>query len=252
VPKPLAVVPDLDSELDALHALPPGKFTQARNDLARRLKQAGRTEAATDVRQLRKPTVPVWAVNQLARRHASEVKALLEASEQLRTAQGAAIGGEETEKLRQATAAQRDALQTLTHRGHDFLQAEGQSATSAVIERIASILRAAAVDPESRALLESGRLNEELDPSGFDAFAGMPLPPRSRGRGTGTKPREDRKRKEEQVRKLRDSLRQAEAAAEEAEQEVERAESAAARANREAERVRAALQAAENDLKAGR
>jgi len=201
------------------------------------------------VRQLRKPTVPVWAVNQLARRHAPEVKALLEASDQLRAAQGAALGGDETDKLRQATAAQRNALQALTRCAHDLLRAEGQSATSAVLKRIASTLRAATLDPESRGLLESGRVNEELDPSGFDAFAGMPLPRRSRGRATRTKPPEERKRKEERVRKLRDSLRQAEAAAAEAEQEVEKAESAATRAKREAERARAKLEAAESDLR---
>jgi hypothetical protein len=41
--RPLAAVPDLDAELDALYSLPLEEFTKARNDLASRLKKAHRT-----------------------------------------------------------------------------------------------------------------------------------------------------------------------------------------------------------------
>jgi hypothetical protein len=81
MPKPLAVVPEFETELDALYALPPAEFTAARNDLARRLKQAGQDEAAGRVKNLRKPSVPLWAVNQLARRNPKGIAALLEAGE---------------------------------------------------------------------------------------------------------------------------------------------------------------------------
>src|SRR5207249_4123605 len=83
------------------YAALPTDFTGARNDLARRLKQAGQVEAAAGVKQLRKPTVPLWAVNQLARRHPDDVRALLDAGERLRVAQQAALRGE-TEELRTA------------------------------------------------------------------------------------------------------------------------------------------------------
>jgi hypothetical protein len=254
VAKPLAVVPDLDLELDSLYSLPPSEFTSARNDLSRRLKQAGREEAAAEVKQLRKPTVPVWAVNQVARGHRDEVAALLQASEQLRAAQGSALGGGETSKLRQATAAQREALQALTHRAHELLTAAGQSTTSAIIERIASTLRAAALDPANRELLGRGRMGEELDPSGFDALAGMPMPGGSRARTPAAKrakPASDQ-RHQERLRRLRDDARETEAAADEAERQAEEAErqaesaaAAATRARRTAERARAALEAVE-------
>jgi len=250
VAKPLAVVPDLELELDRLHSLAPSEFTSERNDLVRRLKQAGRDDAAAEVKQLRKPTVPVWAANQLARRHADDIAALLQSSEELRAAQGSALGGGDTSSLRQATAAQRQALQTLTQRGHDLLTQEGHSATSQTIERIASTLRAAALDPASSELLVRGRLGEELDPAGFDALAGMPMPAR-RPAATRGKPATD-KRRQERLQRLREDARKAELAADEAEQEAdeaereaERAATAALRARSTAEKARTALEAAE-------
>jgi hypothetical protein len=242
VAKPLAVVPDLEPELDSLYALPPAEFTSARNDLAKRLKQAGRDDAAAEVKQLRKPTVPVWVVNQLARSHPDDLAALLQASEQLRAAQGSALEGSEADNLRQATVAQREALQTLTQRAHDLLTSAGQSATAQTIERIASTLRTAALDPTGRELLARGRMGEELDPSGFDAFAGMPLPKRREVGAKRTKKPDDRRRKE-RLRKLREQSRKAEAAARKAEQQAKHAEQEAAAARQAAERARAELEA---------
>jgi hypothetical protein len=241
VAKPLAVVPDLELELDRLYSLAPSEFTSERNDLARRLKQAGRDDAAAEVKQLRKPTVPVWVVNQLARGHRDELAALLQASEQLRAAQGSALEGSEANKLRQATTAQREALQTLTHQAHDLLTSAGQSATSQTIERIASTLRAAALEPKSRELLERGRMSEELDPSGFDAFAGMPLPKR-RGVVAQRAKKPDDRRSKERPRKLREQSRKAEAAARKAEQQAKHAEAEAVAARQAAERARAELE----------
>ena len=45
----LAVVPDLDTELDDLYGAPLGEFTRRRNDLERRLQAAGQAEAAASV-----------------------------------------------------------------------------------------------------------------------------------------------------------------------------------------------------------
>jgi hypothetical protein len=244
MPKPLALVPDLESELDDLYALPPAEFTAQRNDLARRLKEAGRSDAADTVKQLRKPTVPVWAVNQLARRNPDELEALIESGEQLRAAQKAALGGGESEQLRAATGAQRDALQTLTHRAHEVLEEQGQSTAASVMERIASTLRAAALDPDSAELVQAGRLSEELDPAGFDAFAGMPLPARKAPKKSKATPAADRRR-EERLRALREKAREAEKEAEAAEAEAKRAEDVAKRARAKADRAQAQLESAE-------
>src|SRR5438128_685335 len=90
----LAVVPELESELDRLYGLPLDEFTAARNELVTRLRKAGQGDAAESVRAFRKPSVAVWAVNQLARRHADDVHELVTAGEQLRNAQATAMRGE--------------------------------------------------------------------------------------------------------------------------------------------------------------
>ena len=80
-------MPDVEAELDRLYALPLEEFTQARNDLARRLTKAGQADAAAEVKKLPKPSIPVWTANQLARREPGELRALLRSAEELRTAQ---------------------------------------------------------------------------------------------------------------------------------------------------------------------
>jgi G:T/U-mismatch repair DNA glycosylase len=222
VPKPLAVVPELEAELDNLYAAPPTDFTRARNDLAQRLKQAGQVEAAAGVKQLRKPTVPLWAVNQLARRHPDDVRALLDAGERLRVAQQAALRGE-SQELRTATAEEREILQGLTQRGAELVREAGHSADT---KRIADTLRAAAVDESGRELLKRGRLSEELEASGFGGFAGMEIPSRSKPEEkTGKAPSPAvQRRREEQLRKLRERVATARRDATKAERAAARAE----------------------------
>lgn len=224
MPKPLAVVPELETELDSLYAAPPADFTRARNDLAQRLKQAGQVEAAAAVKQLRKPTVPLWAVNQLARRHPDDVRALLDAGERLRVAQQAALRGE-SQELRTATAEEREILHRLTQRGAELLRETGLSADS---KRIADTLRAAAVDESGRKLLQMGRLSEELEASGFGGFAGMEMPARSKPEEKMAKPPSPaaQRRREEQLRKLRERVTKAKRDATKAERDAARAEAA--------------------------
>ena len=77
----------LEREIDRLFELPLDEFTPARNELARRLKGEGDKEAAEHVQALAKPSVPAWAINQLARQEKAKVKALLDAGTKLRKAQ---------------------------------------------------------------------------------------------------------------------------------------------------------------------
>jgi hypothetical protein len=241
VPKPLAVVPDLESELDALYAVVPAEFVDARNDLARRLKQAGQADAADEVKALRKPTVPVWVVNQLARSHPHEMEALLQAGERLRAAQEKALTGE-ADELRLATAEERSALRGLTQHASALLEAEGHGAGAATLERVASTLRGAATDPAGRGLLAAGRIGEEISAGGFGAFAGMKIPPAPARRRSGGKAKRGPSPAQRQatLRKLRDKARKLEAEAKEAERAARSAEAAAADARRSAEKAAAA------------
>jgi hypothetical protein len=246
VPKPLAVVPELEAELDSLYAALPTDFTRARNDLAQRLKQAGQVEAAAGVKQLRKPTVPLWAVNQLARRHPDDVRALLDAAERLRVAQQAALRGE-SQELRKATAEERKLLQSLTQRGAELLREAGHSADT---KRIADTLRAAAVDESGRELLQRGRLSEELEASGFGSFAGMEIPSRSKPQEKKPKAPSPavQRRREERLRKLREGVTKAKRDAAKAERAVIRAEASLAEARERAAQANESVRLAEVEL----
>jgi hypothetical protein len=246
VPKPLAVVPELEAELDSLYAAPPADFTRARNDLAQRLKQAGQVEAAAGVKQLRKPTVPLWAVNQLARRHPDDVGALLDAGERLRAAQQAALRGE-SQDLRTATTEERKILQGLTQRGAELLRETGHSADP---KRIADTLRAAAVDESGRELLQLGRLSEELEASGFGGFAGMEIPASSTPEDKTAKPPSPavQRRREEQLRKLRERVTKAKRDATKAERAAARAETALGAARQRLDEANESVRQAEDEL----
>jgi hypothetical protein len=247
VPKPLAVVPELEAELDNLYAATPESFIRARNDLAQRLKQAGQVEATTRVKQLRKPTVALWAVNQLARRYPDEVRALLEAGDRLRVAQEAALRGE-SQELRAATAAERKLLRSLTQRGEELLRETGHSADP---KRIAGTLRTAAVDPAGRELLEQGRLSEELEATGFGAFAGMEVPS-SRSKPEEKTPQAPspavQRRRQERLRKLRDDVTKARKDAAKAERAAARAETSLTEAREKAAQATDSLRRAEIEL----
>jgi hypothetical protein len=248
----LAIVPELEKELDHLYELPPAEFTAARNTLARRLKDTRQRDAAARVQALRKPTVPVWALNQVARQHGDEVQALVAAADELREAQEAALKAGEQERLRKATSADRDAVRALTRRAQEVLSASGQRPAAAVLDRIASTLRAAALDPHARELLLAGRLEEELEPSGFGGLAEIEVPaaPKRPQKRAQAGPSAQERRRNERLRKLRERAEQLAAAAAEAERDADRAETEAARERRKADRARTAADRARAELEA--
>ena len=82
-------------EVDRLYKLPLEEFTAARNDLAKQLGDAS-------VKQLKKPTVPAWTVNQLARTREVDVRRLLRAGEQLEQAQKQAVEGGDQQAFERA------------------------------------------------------------------------------------------------------------------------------------------------------
>ena len=145
-----------------LYGLPLEEFTKERDALARELRQGGDKRAADEVKALRKPPVSAWMVNQLARRHPQELRALVKAGEGLRKAQRSAVGGGGPEALRDATRAHRHRLDELTSFARNELNADGQT-----LQRAVQTLRSASIDKEaSKALLE-GTLTEDVEQAGF-------------------------------------------------------------------------------------
>lgn len=226
---PLASVPDVDRELDALYDLPLEEFTKARNDLVGRLRKAHQSEAAAEVRGLKKSTVVAWAANRLARDEPKLTAALLEAGERLRdTQQRALAGNAKQDEVADAAAAEREAIRALLTAARKRF---GDRATSALLDKLSQTLRAAAVDAAARPLLERGRLTEELKAVGFGPLEAV-KPSARRGDEVARAARE-------RVSTLRAEAKRLSADAQEAEHDVEEAEQMLAGLRREAQQKRA-------------
>jgi hypothetical protein len=163
-----------DAALDTLFATPPESFTAARNALARKAREAGQRDRALHIEALRKPTMVVWLVNQLARRQGSEVPALLAAHKRLREASlkgsGPAPLREANEAWRAAVARALQGIRTIAGRDIDE-------------PRIVATLTGAVADSAHANRLAHGQLTEELQPPGIEGILGelaKAPPPRPR------------------------------------------------------------------------
>jgi hypothetical protein len=158
-----------------LFAVPPAEFVAARDALAKELRGAGRDADAKEVAALRRPSAPVWAVNQLARRSAAEVQELLDASERVEKAQ---LRGAPGDELREAMAQQRAALAKLERGVEQVMHGAGLQPSAAALRTAQSTLQAAATGPrEVREDLRNGTMREALGPSGFEALLGASIAP---------------------------------------------------------------------------
>ena len=67
-------------ELERLLGLPLDEFTAARTEAVKRLRKDGRADEAAELQAVRKPTAPVWGLNQAARREPGDIRALVRAA----------------------------------------------------------------------------------------------------------------------------------------------------------------------------
>ena len=210
---------DLEAELDRLYSLPLDGFTDERNALAKRVDGAQQKR----IKQLKKPSVAAWTINQLAREHPKEVKELLSVRDELERA------GSPTE-LRELSNRRRELVARLTKLAKTILEDSASGASHSTIEKVSQGLLAGGTE-EERELLAKGRLTREpsasgLDAFGFDAGAGV----------EDTSPRVSLKTQRE-VQKLRRE-------AERLQQEAARLEQEAAFAEEQARRAREKADAA--------
>ena len=157
----------------------PDDFVAARNDLAARLAAEDRTDDAAAVKALRKPTVAVWALNQLHERDAEGVTALLDAGAELRAAQQAALSSSKggAERLRTATVARRAAVAQLVESASGALTDAGRSADNQV-GAIASALEVASFEADAGRELTTGTMQRMPDaPGGFGEVFGLTAVP---------------------------------------------------------------------------
>lgn len=154
---------DRERDIDGLFALPSERFVPERDALAKRLRAAGDKEGAAAVKALRRPTVPAWAVNQLAVRSPDRIRALQEAGAALRSVQADPGDGQ---ALTAATNALRQQVRDLVEASREVL-AGGGHAVDPNLERVRELLTslgAWGTEPP----VAPGRLVDTLPPPGLE------------------------------------------------------------------------------------
>jgi hypothetical protein len=263
--------PELETEIARLYSLPLAEFTAERNALAARLRKEGDRDASERVKGLAKPSVSAWAVNVLFRDQKETMDAFLAAGRRARgILQEALSKGTGAESLPDAMQDERDLRDDLRRRAVALLSPDGKEPGRDIIDRITNDLEALALSPAAEAAAERGWLDRDLDPPGFEIFAGLPLAPRRERHGMhivppqpvrekekeekkgkeeekkeGREEKAERERREKEAAKARERIARAEekvarAAEEEAtlRSEAERAEKAAVKAEAAAEEAR--------------
>jgi hypothetical protein len=165
----------LNDEVDELFKLPLAEFTDARNALAKRLKQSGRTNDADLVKTLTKPPVSAWTVNQLYWNHREEFDGLLAAGQRVRKAQ-VSVSTSKLADMRAALEARREALVELSELASSVLREAGSNPSPETLRRITTTLEAVSAMADGPTL---GRLTQDVDPPGFESLTSFMA-------GTGT------------------------------------------------------------------
>ena len=162
---------DTESEIDRLYSVPVEEFTALRKEIATSLRAEGQDEDAERIPKLKKPSVSAWLVNQLARTKELDVQRLLRSGEALEQAQRALLAG----NARDFEAARREeatAVSLLKAAAKEILP----NATAATLDRVTQTLRSA-TSAAARSELKAGRLVEDLEPPGFEAFSATSTSP---------------------------------------------------------------------------
>ena len=248
---------DKADKIDNLYRLPLEEFTKTRNALSKTLSGDEKRVVAS----LPKPTLPMWAVNQLYWNDRATYKALIEAAEKLRAAHRAVLGGKKAD-LRKPDEVHRAALDRATAKATSMLeQAAGRVSEPARD----TIRRALAALPNDE---QAGRLTREPEPVGFSLFAGVKprpakasAPPKPERSSTAARRQAQREQqREEQARQrvarereialteARKQLKAAQGAAERATFVARKAESELARARKAEEETASQLKDVERRL----
>lgn len=154
---------DLEGRIDRLFAGPLDRFIPERDALAKELRAGGDAGEAGRVASLRKPVVPAWAVDRLAREEPSAIAELVALGERLRSAQRRAMAGANVSELRDAMEERRRLVSDLVRRATELLEAGGVRPDPHVAA-IRGTLEAATVDEDAAALVRSGRLSAPVAP----------------------------------------------------------------------------------------
>jgi hypothetical protein len=223
------------AQIDALYQLPLDEFTPARNALAKELKRPA-------IKELEKPNVAAWAVNQLYWKERPTHDRLVKASERLRGEHRKLLAGKSSE-IRDAEKAHRDVIRDAVEKIRALLTDAQQALSPATLTAVQESLEALP-HPEA-----AGRLTRPLKPLGFEALSGVAIAPGLRlvdkpaGKGSAEKTAgaEDADSKPDRARERQ--------LAKQREKEEEQRKERQREAERELKRVEAAMLKAEEAVK---
>jgi flagellar biosynthesis GTPase FlhF len=163
-------VDNVDDDIDLLFRAPLAEFTSTRNTLAARLKEGGRQDDAQRVKLLSKPSISVWAVNQLYWLHREAFDQLIASGKRIRQAQTSSVAGKGGE-IRESLEARRDALSHLVDLATDLLRDSGHKPAPETMRRITTTLEAMSAYASLPEGQTPGRLTRDLDPPSFEALS---------------------------------------------------------------------------------
>jgi predicted nucleic acid-binding Zn-ribbon protein len=145
-----------------LFGVDPAEFVAARDALARQLRSEGKRDEATAVKALRRPPVPIWALNQVARDDLEAIDALLDAAADAGEAQDALLSGNgDRDALRDALARRRAAMHEVVHRASEVIEQSGRSAGTQQ-RQLEDALNAVTASDGLAELLRNGELVDGL------------------------------------------------------------------------------------------
>ena len=256
----------LEKATSELYALPLDEFTPARDQLAKQMRGDGDAEGAAAVKQLRKPSVAAWALNQVRHGGKKQADELIDAAADLGETQATLLAGGGREDFDEASARERKLVEALVKRAAKELSAAGRPPSASTEEKLRTTLHAVATSEEARDAFAAGRLSTDFAASGFGAIA-APRGGARPGEGkkakqkpaedTGPSPAELRRRAtlERKLERARERQAELDEKAEEAERaladsrkEVERAVAACDKAERGFERASSRAQAAGDEV----
>ena len=154
---------DTDEAADQLYSAAPEDFVARRNELAKQAKSDGDSDAAAQIKELRKPTAAAWLANQLSREHADEIGELLLLGDDLRAASATLDG----DRLRELSPRRQDAVQGLVKHARTLAKNADRQVSADVAQKLSETLDAALVDPAAAAAVRVGRLTTALRHVGF-------------------------------------------------------------------------------------
>jgi len=229
--------------IERLYGAPLEDFVRLRRGAAAELGKAGDKGGASRVADVVKPSRTTWAINQVARRNAKVLTAMLDARRVAEEAQRA--GG--ADRIHEAIAAYRARTSDVVHAARDVLDGAGIQANATVLRQIADTLRAASADdsPLQRRLV-GGRLEREVPEAEEDLVASLDTGGAAPGRAqeAARRRRENRAKAMEEARARKRAM-----ALKAAERRVDALERTAIRSREAADKARANADDARMTLK---